>query len=387
MIHYYIVDHYYVWYSKTILDSTQVRHLARCATDPATTSDLWDAPPHLKKPTVADRLLAQAGVKLKEEIEWGGDTDRYELQETKLQCGPSTPTTTWEKAISLTKRTPIYTDGSRSEEGVVGGGYYLQQGQLGVRVGTMATVWDGEITGMKLGLRAAGNTDEKVIILSDSKAAIQAIINAGRRGKARTRDQAHLVQQIRRRQDLYGQDNVAVGWVKAHVGIEGNERADEMAKMGAAKEGRDHVTEGGLRQWEKTKRRENRVRIGHLDATKWDRHTASTYTQLRTNRGNLVSLRKVLGKADRDVCRWCKRDSETGEHLVFDCIHWDFRRPTRKIGEKWRKWKSWEDLDLKVWVDKGGEGKKDVNHVYIFFSELPLDVGRGSEKGGRRVAT
>ena len=204
---------------------------------------------------------------------------------------------------------------------MVGGGYYLQQGQLGVRVGTRATVWDGEITGMKMGLRAADNTDEKVIILSDSKAAIQAVINAGRRGKARTRDLAHLGQQLRRRQDLYGQDNVAVGWVKAHVGIEGNERADEMAKMGAAKEGRDHVTEGGLRQWEKARGRENRVRIGHLDATKWDRHTASTYMQLRTNRGNLASWRKVLGKADRDVCRWCKGDSETGEHLVFDCIH------------------------------------------------------------------
>ena len=63
---------------KTILDSTQVRCLARWATDPATTSDFWDAPPHLKKPTVADRLLAQAGVKSKEEIEWG-DIDRYEL--------------------------------------------------------------------------------------------------------------------------------------------------------------------------------------------------------------------------------------------------------------------------------------------------------------------
>ena len=92
---------------------------------------------------------------------------------------------------------------------------------------------------MKLGLRAAGNTEEKVIILSDSKAAIQAVINAGRRGKARTRDLAHLGQQIRYRQDLYGQNNVAVGWVKAHVGIAGNERADQMVKMRAAKEGRD----------------------------------------------------------------------------------------------------------------------------------------------------
>ena len=131
---------------------------------------------------------------------------------------------------------------------------------------------------MKMGLRAAGNTDNKVIILSDSKAAIQAFINAGRRGEAWTKDQVQLGNDICNGQDQYGSDNVTVGWVKAHVGIEGNERADEMAKKGAAKEGRNHVTEGGLRQWEKARRRDNRVKGRHLDMTKWDRHTASTYT-------------------------------------------------------------------------------------------------------------
>ena len=79
---------------KTILDSTQVRYLARCATDPTTTSDLWDAPPPLKRPTVADRLLAQVRVTSKEEIQWGEDIERFELQETNLHCRPSTPTPT-----------------------------------------------------------------------------------------------------------------------------------------------------------------------------------------------------------------------------------------------------------------------------------------------------
>ena len=106
----------------------------------------------------------------------------------------------------------------------------------------MAIVWDGEITGMKMGLKAAGTKEDKVIILPDSKAAIQAVINAGRSGKARTRDLVQRGNEIRNRQSLYGPHNVTVGWVKAHVGIEGNERADELAKMGAAKEGRNHVT-------------------------------------------------------------------------------------------------------------------------------------------------
>ena len=134
-----------------------------------------------------------------------------------------------------------------SEEGVVGGRYHLHQGQLVVRVGTIATVWDGDITGMKMGLKAAGNVEDKVIILCDPKAAIQAVINAARRAKARTKDLVQLGNDIRNRQDLYGPDNVTVGWVKAHAGIEGNDRADQMAKMGAAKEGRNHVIEGGLR--------------------------------------------------------------------------------------------------------------------------------------------
>ena len=61
--------------------------------------------------------MAQAGVKSKEEMEWGEDIERFELQETNLQYGPSTPTTTWEKAISLVKRTPfILMAASRKKE-------------------------------------------------------------------------------------------------------------------------------------------------------------------------------------------------------------------------------------------------------------------------------
>ena len=59
--------------------------------------------------------------------------------------------------------------------------------------------------------------------------------------------------------------------------------------MGSVKEGCDMATEGGLRQWEKERRRQVRVRKGFIDVTKWHRNAASTYVQLRTNRGNLAS--------------------------------------------------------------------------------------------------
>ena len=87
--------------------------------------------------------------------------------EHNLACSSKTPPQAWTEAIERTKRYPIFTDSSRSTEGVVGGGYYLQQGQLGIRIGKLATVWDGEIAGMESGLKVAANYEGKVIILSE----------------------------------------------------------------------------------------------------------------------------------------------------------------------------------------------------------------------------
>ena len=89
-----------------------------------------------------------------------------------LACSSKTLPHACTEAIERTKRYPIFIDSSRSTEGVVGGGYYLQQGQLGIRIGKLATIWDGEIAGMETGMKEAANYEGEVIILSDSKAAI-----------------------------------------------------------------------------------------------------------------------------------------------------------------------------------------------------------------------
>ena len=65
----------------------------------------------------------------------------------------------WAHAIRAVDAIPIYTDGSMAEDGTVGGGYYLSQGKLGVRVGKVATVWDGEVVGLERGIIAAPNRD------------------------------------------------------------------------------------------------------------------------------------------------------------------------------------------------------------------------------------
>ena len=62
----------------------------------------------------------------------------------------------------------------------------------------------------------------------------------------------------------------------------------------------------------------------------------------------------------------CGEEIETGEHVMFSCPTWEHLRPKRWIKMVWQMWECWEDLELKVCIDKGEEGEPDVNHVYVF---------------------
>ena len=87
-------------------------------------------------------------------------------------------------------------------------------------LGRMAEVWGGEVAGMR---RAIDETSPEweILISFDSQAAIAVVRKAGRTGKAR--DLRCLLKTIKKRQRDLGPDAVQLGWVKAHIGIEGNE--------------------------------------------------------------------------------------------------------------------------------------------------------------------
>ena len=70
-----------------------------------------------------------------------------------------------------------------------------------------------------------GPRERGILILADSMAAVQAVKKARRTGKARSRELVRVMREVQTRKDI------RFAWVKAHVGIPGNERADQQAKF------------------------------------------------------------------------------------------------------------------------------------------------------------
>ena len=113
-----------------------------------------------------------------ERLSWGGNCTKNKVPEIDLNCSAIFPKSKWEKSIERVKEGNwiLYMDGSKSEEGRVGGGWVSHGGKIQGKagLGKLATVWDGEIKGIAEGL-TNWDKSSKIIVLTDSQAAIAAI--------------------------------------------------------------------------------------------------------------------------------------------------------------------------------------------------------------------
>ena len=94
-------------------------------------------------------------------------------------------------------------------------------------VGSMATVWDGEIAGMRVLLESVAVSP--VLVLSDSQVAIALVRNAAACSSARSADLRSVVNMV----GEWTSAGVSIWFacVKVNVGVAGNEFADVIAKL------------------------------------------------------------------------------------------------------------------------------------------------------------
>lgn len=107
--------------------------------------------------------LAQEG-----ELSFGGSCCREGVHIIDVGPYKTSDPTLWEEAVKCAaeRRLVVYTDGSRDDGGRVGGGWYADDnGASSVAVGNVATVWDGEVAGIRQALRLALDMD--ILALTD----------------------------------------------------------------------------------------------------------------------------------------------------------------------------------------------------------------------------
>ena len=116
-----------------------------------------------------------------------------------------------------------------------------------------------------------------MLVLSDFQAAIASVWNAVAYGTARTADLRAVVDMVGI--CVYAGVPIRFAFVKAHVGIAGNEFADQMANLGYEQRDAPVVTEGGVRAlWKGVRAAEwSIVRYGIGRVTRWGRRAVSHY--------------------------------------------------------------------------------------------------------------
>ena len=135
------------------------------------------------------------------------------------------------EADALASEVNIFTDGSKSDDGV--GAAFVVQGPDGeitrkFRLNTVCSVFQAEMLALSRALAwLVQNPARNVTIYSDSQSGLKALSS--------TSNTNFFVNECRKSLDeLLGITVVQFVWVKAHVGIIGNELADEAAKAASA---------------------------------------------------------------------------------------------------------------------------------------------------------
>ena len=245
-----------------------------------------------------------------------------------------------------------YTDGSKIN-GRAGASFYIeyasgyQTDENFFHLGKYSTVFQAEVFAIaevakKLIMEKILN--EKIIILVDSQAAILAIQN--------NIVKSHTVLSCIKNLNILGKDNdVTIAWTPGHTGIQGNEKADVLAKAGSAlnclgpepfipilyASCRAAIKDWSVKRWRTSwlerkdcLRTKENVEWASLQLTqrllRLKRPRLNEMLQVLTGHCNLQKHRSTMGHDVSSTCPKCNLKEETPNHHVGECTYYQALR-------------------------------------------------------------
>ena len=258
-----------------------------------------------------------------------------------------------------------YTDGSGRDAHAAAGTWDPTGGGSGAYLGTKSIAIDAEKLAIALTLESNTHRDN-ITICSDSSAALCATRNISQGAQCTSGIEIRIKRAL---QHLHHQGvKTYLVWVRAHIGIKGNEEADAQANLhswkGAILRYPTTATPAGIVASSRQTRKEWRTEPGFGSSRCNYNHKAmAAYTWMRTDKGPHRSWLHHIGKADSAACPRCHTQQETGDHITFYCPALENTRSSL-IGHR----KEWADLDNPIRIKTGPEEKDTFDGTEEWFT-------------------
>ena len=244
----------------------------------------------------------------------------------------------------LQDATSVYTDGSKSPEGV-GCAFYIRDIKYGesFRINSNSSIFSAEAYAIiqALDYIISNKTASHVLIFSDSMSCLQAISN-----KTKHLYKNPLIFDIFQKLIILARYNIRVSffWAKGHAGIKGNEQVDMLAKQAITKD----ITIPGLQYYDAIsylkQEAKNKWRVQYAEYavnnqnfyTRTNRHLVSnpsiqetnlnrchytTFIRLTFGHGNFRYLLNKMNLADSPLCTCDSLSVDDLNHWLFSCLN------------------------------------------------------------------